>query len=99
MASTDMKLSQVLQKAECGEPLSSQELQFLLSLSEPHELNQVFKLARSLRNRYFENKVFYTVLSTSLHGVAMTVLFATIENLINTPRDTVKRSLKYWTQL
>jgi methylornithine synthase len=58
MASTDMKLSQVLQKAECGEPLSSQELQFLLSLSEPHELNQVFKLARSLRNRYFENKVF-----------------------------------------
>ncbi|HHW28664.1 MAG TPA: methylornithine synthase PylB [Syntrophomonadaceae bacterium] len=58
MSSTDMKLSHILRKAECGEPLSSLELQFLLGLSKPDELNQVFKLARSLRNRYFENKVF-----------------------------------------
>lgn len=58
MSSIDMKLRHVLQKAECGEPLSSLELQFLLSRSKPDELNQVFKLARSLRNRYFENKVF-----------------------------------------
>jgi len=58
MASTDMKLSHILRKAECGEPLSSLELQYLLGLSKPDELNQVFKLARSLRNRYFENKVF-----------------------------------------
>lgn len=58
MASTDMELRQILQKAECGDPLSSLELQFLLGLSKPDELNQVFQLARSLRGRYFENKVF-----------------------------------------
>ncbi|MDD4402185.1 MAG: methylornithine synthase PylB [Desulfitobacteriaceae bacterium] len=53
-----MKLRHILQKAECGESLSSLELQFLLGLSKPDDLNQVFKLARSLRDRYFENKVF-----------------------------------------
>jgi hypothetical protein len=35
-----MKLRHVLQKAECGEPLSSHELQFLLGLSKLDELNQ-----------------------------------------------------------
>jgi methylornithine synthase len=57
-ASTDMKLGHVLRKAEHGEPLSSLEVQFLLGLSKPDELGQVFKLARSLRDRHFENKVF-----------------------------------------
>jgi methylornithine synthase len=53
-----MKLGHVLQKAERGEPLSSHELQFLLELSKPDELNQVFELACRLRDRYFQNKVF-----------------------------------------
>jgi methylornithine synthase len=53
-----MKLGHVLQKAERGEPLSSHELQFLLGLSKPEELNQVFELACRLRDRYFQNKVF-----------------------------------------
>ena len=53
-----MKLGHVLQKAECGEPLSSHELQFLLELNKPDELNQVFELACRLRDRYFQNKVF-----------------------------------------
>lgn len=58
MSSTDLKLGHVLQKAECGEPLSSYELQYLLGLSKPDELNRVFELACSLRDRHFENKVF-----------------------------------------
>lgn len=54
-ASTDMKLGHVLRKAEHGEPLSSLEVQFLLGLSKPDELGQVFKLARSLRDRHYYN--------------------------------------------
>lgn len=58
MSSTDLKLGHVLQKAEYGEPLSPFELRFLLGVSNPDELNRVFELARSLRDKYFENKVF-----------------------------------------
>jgi methylornithine synthase len=58
MFSTGFRLGHILQKAECGEPLSSLELKYILELDNPSELSQVFKLACRLRDRYFDNKVF-----------------------------------------
>ena len=52
------KLDVILEKAERENPLSREDLLFLLSLSEESDYAKVFNLARQLRTRYFENKVY-----------------------------------------
>lgn len=58
MSFPDFSLDRILQKAKHGETPSAPELQFLLGLSKPAQLDRVFEAARFLRNRHFGNKVF-----------------------------------------
>ncbi|EHQ88766.1 methylornithine synthase PylB [Desulfosporosinus youngiae] len=55
---TSLMLDVILEKAEQENPLSREELKFLLTLSEESDLSKVFTLARQLRRRYFEDKLF-----------------------------------------
>ncbi|WP_291300695.1 methylornithine synthase PylB [Desulfosporosinus sp. BICA1-9] len=52
------KLDVILEKAAQENPLSRDELLFLLTLSEETDLSKVFNVARQLRTRYFEDKIF-----------------------------------------
>lgn len=52
------KLEDVLKKAYDRQCLSKEETIFLLSLEEEEETNQLFHVARSLRQRYFGDKIF-----------------------------------------
>lgn len=58
MFSHDLDLDHLLEKAEHEEKLSTTELQYLLELERPEQLERIFKLACTLRNRYFGKKVF-----------------------------------------
>lgn len=51
-------LDRILEKACSQEPLTKSELVFLLGLTEECDLTKLFEAARSLRHRYFTNKVF-----------------------------------------
>jgi methylornithine synthase len=55
---TSPGLPQTLQKALEGKPLADEEIVFLLGLEEQDDLAQLFKAARTLRERYFGRKVF-----------------------------------------
>ena len=57
-AISSLKLENVLQKAYDRQCLSKEETIFLLSLEEEEETNQLFHVARSLRQRYFGDKIF-----------------------------------------
>jgi len=52
------KLEDILEKACKQQCLSREEIIFLLSLKEEGEIKQLFHVARSLRQRYFGEKVF-----------------------------------------
>ncbi len=55
---SSFKLEEVLKRACARQCLSNEEIVFLLSLKEEEEINQLFHGARSLRQRYFGNKIF-----------------------------------------
>ena len=52
------QLERILEKAEVETPLSFEEIAFLLDLNSPAQRKQVFKTARRLRRKYFQNKIF-----------------------------------------
>lgn len=58
ISTTSTQLDVILEKAERENPLSREELMFLLKLSKESDLSKVFKVARKLRTRYFKHKVF-----------------------------------------
>ncbi|SHJ11018.1 methylornithine synthase PylB [Desulfosporosinus lacus] len=58
IVSITSKLDEILEKAVQENPLSREDLLFLLKLSEKGDLEKVFEVARQLRTRYFEDKVF-----------------------------------------
>ncbi len=55
---SSFKLEDALEKAYDQQSLSKEEIVFLLSLKEEREINQLFYVARSLRQRYFGDKIF-----------------------------------------
>ncbi|ADG80919.1 methylornithine synthase PylB [Thermincola potens] len=55
---TDQRLDDILNKALKETPLTKEDLIYLLSLTDPAGINLVFQTARTLRERYFGNKVF-----------------------------------------
>jgi methylornithine synthase len=55
---SNRQLSRILEKAEIETPLSSGEIALLLHLKSPAQLNLLFKTARHLRQKYFQNKIF-----------------------------------------
>ena len=65
---TRPELKSVLEKAEQRVPLSGSEMKWILGLSEPEEVQEVFRAARKLRERHFGNRVFlYGFLYFSTH--------------------------------
>lgn len=57
-ASPEIVLGEILDKAQGEIPLTKEELMFLLGLTRPEEVSQVFETARVLRDRYFHHKIF-----------------------------------------
>jgi len=55
---TRHELKKILEKAQQREPLSESDMKWILGLSEPDEIQEVFKAARKLRKKYFGNRVF-----------------------------------------
>jgi len=53
-----VKLENVLEKAYKEQSLSMEEIVFLLSLKERGEVDQLFNVARSLRQRHFDDQIF-----------------------------------------
>lgn len=51
-------LTRILGKAFEEEPLTRDELLYLLRISEKDDISRVFAIARMLRNRYFKNRIF-----------------------------------------
>lgn len=51
-------LKKILEKARQREPLSGADMELILGLSKPDEIQEVFKTARKLRQEYFGNRVF-----------------------------------------
>lgn len=51
-------LNEILEKAKQFEPVSVSEMKWILGLSEPSDIEKVFKAARKVRRRYFGNRVF-----------------------------------------
>jgi len=52
------KLENILAKARQEEQLSGEEMVFLLGLKEMEQINTLFTTAKSLRRKYFGNKIF-----------------------------------------
>jgi len=55
---THHELKKILEKAQQRVPLSGSEMKRILGLSEPDKVQEVFKAARKLREKYFGNRVF-----------------------------------------
>ena len=55
---THQELEEILEKAQHREPLSDSDMKWILGLSEPDKVQQVFKAARKLREKHFGNRVF-----------------------------------------
>jgi methylornithine synthase len=55
---TSHKLKQILEKAEQRVPLSGSDIKWILGLSEPDQVQEVFNAARKFRDKYFGNRVF-----------------------------------------
>jgi len=51
-------LKEILVKAQQRFGLSGSEIKFILDLSEPDDIREVFKAARQLRQKHFDNRVF-----------------------------------------
>lgn len=52
------KLEKILHTAEKGNGLDSKDIRFLLDLEKPLHVEALFKTARKLRSRFFDNKIF-----------------------------------------
>ena len=62
------KLDEILQKAVHENRLEKEEIIFLLNLRQPGRIQAVFEVARELRSRYFNNRLFlYGFLYLSTH--------------------------------
>jgi len=59
MNNTEYKLKTILSKPRRGEKLSFKDITFLLNLSDPGQIDAVFKTAADLRRRYFDDKIFF----------------------------------------
>ncbi|HCO94370.1 MAG TPA: methylornithine synthase PylB [Phycisphaerales bacterium] len=55
---TRHKLRRILEKAKQRVPLSRSDVKWILDLSEPDTIEDLFKAARKLREKYFDNRVF-----------------------------------------
>ncbi|MHC4204894.1 MAG: methylornithine synthase PylB, partial [Planctomycetota bacterium] len=55
---TRQDLRGIIDKAQQRIPLSGSDMKWILGLSEPDKLQEVFKAARTLREEYFGNRVF-----------------------------------------
>ena len=55
---TRQDLRGIIDKAQQRIPLSGSDMKWILGLSEPDEVQEVFKAARILREKYFGNRVF-----------------------------------------
>lgn len=55
---TRHELKEILEKAEQRVPLSGSDMKWILGLSEPDKVQEVFKAAGKLREKYFGNRVF-----------------------------------------
>ncbi|WP_028052235.1 methylornithine synthase PylB [Carboxydothermus ferrireducens] len=53
------KVDIILEKAMYEEELTSDEIKYLLLLSEKDDIAKMFRVARFLRYKYFKNKIFY----------------------------------------
>ncbi|MCK5202791.1 MAG: hypothetical protein KAR15_02920, partial [Desulfobacterales bacterium] len=51
-------LENILAKALQEDPLSIEDIVFLLGLNKAEQINKLFATAKSLRLKYFENKIF-----------------------------------------
>jgi methylornithine synthase len=58
MKKTQHKLEPILSKAKQGETPSTEDIVFLLSLNRSEQMNKLFAAAKSLRRKYFGNKIF-----------------------------------------
>jgi methylornithine synthase len=58
MKPTWRKLENILTKALREDPLSAEDIVFLLGLEEAEQINKLFASAKSLRRKYFGNKIF-----------------------------------------
>ena len=58
MTSNNTKLDTILSKAKDHQFLSETEITFLLGLTAPGDINALFETARSLRNTFFDDKIF-----------------------------------------
>jgi len=58
MNGTRHELKEILEKVQRRTPLSQSDIKWILGLSEPDEIEKVFKAARKLREKYFGNRVF-----------------------------------------
>jgi methylornithine synthase len=58
MNDTRHELKKILEKAQQREPLPESDMEWILGLSEPDKVQEVFKAARELRGKYFGNRVF-----------------------------------------
>jgi methylornithine synthase len=62
------KLNFIIQKALREDTLSADDIVFLLSLTKEDQMNKLFAAAKSLRGRYFDNKIFiYGFIYTSTY--------------------------------
>ncbi len=52
------ELQKILEKARQREPLSGSDMKWILGLSESDKVQEVFKAAGKLREKYFGNRVF-----------------------------------------
>jgi methylornithine synthase len=62
------KLADIISRALLEEKLSTEDIVFLLSLNKVDQMNKLFTAAKSLRGRYFDNKIFmYGFIYTSTY--------------------------------
>ena len=58
MKAASRKLESILSKARIEEPLSNEEMVFLLDLEKGEQIKALFDTAKYLRHKYFENSIF-----------------------------------------
>lgn len=58
MSKLSLDLQRILSKTENQESLFTDEIEFLLNLNEPQDLDLLFQEAQKIRSRFFERKIF-----------------------------------------
>ncbi len=68
MLTADLTLTRILNHLQKGLFAKKNKIKYLLNLSDPEEINQLFKAAQNVRTRHFGNKIFlYGFLYFSTH--------------------------------